>query len=187
MPIASKTTTLDLLGGLGYTRESYYDGTTNNLLTATLGDEFAHKTYCEHFDNPEPVLPAVAQPDQQLPRELQLWMATKLNGWLTANMNFHDQYVSEPVPGNKNNDIIFTTGLGFTFGGKKYDQSTLLNRARTLRSRPIYFCEELQADQFPLYGMAPKSVFLKNHFPQHKLLGRFVFVSKEAATEIGRS
>src|ERR1017187_7407095 len=41
--IDSKTTTLDLLGGLGYTRESYYNGTVNNLLTATLGDEFSHK------------------------------------------------------------------------------------------------------------------------------------------------
>ena len=41
--IASKTTTLDLLGGLGYTRESYYVGPPNNLFTATLGDEFTHK------------------------------------------------------------------------------------------------------------------------------------------------
>ncbi len=39
--------------------------------------------------------------------------------WLTANTNFLDQYVNQPVPGNKYNDIIFTTGLGFTFGAKK--------------------------------------------------------------------
>jgi hypothetical protein len=34
-------------------------------------------------------------------------------------MNFGDQYVSEPAPGNKNNDLIFTTGMGFAFGAKK--------------------------------------------------------------------
>ena len=41
--IATPRTTLDLLGGLGYTRESYYTGLTNNLFTATLGDELAYK------------------------------------------------------------------------------------------------------------------------------------------------
>ncbi len=59
--IASQTTTLDLLGGLGYTRESYYNGTVNNLLTATLGDEFSHKFTADYFDYPEPLLPALAE------------------------------------------------------------------------------------------------------------------------------
>lgn len=117
--IASKTTTLDLLGGLGYTRESYYDGTTNNLFTATLGDEFAHK-FNAHTSITQSLyyLPSLNQTSNYRVN-FNLGLATKLNGWLTANMNFNDQYVSEPVPGNKNNDIIFTTGLGFTFGAKK--------------------------------------------------------------------
>ncbi len=106
--IASKTTTLDLLGGLGYTRESYYDGTANNLLTATVGDEFTHKFTAEHFDYPEPVLPAVAERHQQLPRELQRRPRDQVESdWMTANVNFLDQYVNQPVPGNKYNDIIF--------------------------------------------------------------------------------
>jgi hypothetical protein len=46
-------------------------------------------------------------------------IATKLNGWMTANVNFLNQYVSQPVPGNKKNNVILTTGLGFTFGAKK--------------------------------------------------------------------
>jgi putative salt-induced outer membrane protein YdiY len=41
--IATEKTTLDLLGGLGYTRESYSTGLIRNLLTLTLGDEFSHK------------------------------------------------------------------------------------------------------------------------------------------------
>jgi hypothetical protein len=45
-------------------------------------------------------------------------IATKLNGWMTANLLFNDRYYSQPVLGNKNNDILFTTGLGFTFGAK---------------------------------------------------------------------
>jgi putative salt-induced outer membrane protein YdiY len=117
--IASKTTTLDLLGGLGYTRESYYVGPPNNLFTATLGDEFAHKiTANTSITQNLYYLPSLNQTSNYRVN-FNFGLATKLNGWLTANMNFNDQYISEPVPGNKNNDIIFTTGLGFTFGAKK--------------------------------------------------------------------
>src|SRR5664279_3875907 len=117
--INTKTTTLDLLGGLGYTRESYYDGVTNNLLTATLGDEFAHKfTPSTAITQSLYYLPSLNQTSNYRVN-FNVGLATKISKWLTANMNFGDQYVSEPVPGNKNNDLIFTTGLGFAFGAKK--------------------------------------------------------------------
>ena len=117
--IASSATTLDLLGGLGYTRESYYDGTINNLVTATVGDEFSHKF--------SPAV-SITQNLYYLPSlnntsnyrvNFSFGIATKLNGWMTANANFLDQYVSQPVLGNKKNNVLFTTGLGFTFGAKK--------------------------------------------------------------------
>ena len=117
--INTKTTTLDLLGGLGYTRESYYNGTVNNLLTATLGDEFAHKfTPNTAITQTLYYLPSLNDTSNYRVN-FNFGLATKLNGWLTANMNFNDQYISQPVPGNKNNDVIFTTGLGFTFGAPK--------------------------------------------------------------------
>ena len=103
----------------GYTRESYYVGPPNNLFTATLGDEFAHKiTANTSITQNLYYLPSLNQTSNYR-MNFNFGLATKLNGWLTANMNFNDQYISQPVPGNKNNDIIFTTGLGFTFGAKK--------------------------------------------------------------------
>jgi putative salt-induced outer membrane protein YdiY len=116
--IASPRTTLDLLGGFGYTRESYTTGLTNNLLTATLGDEFAYKLFKST---------TIIQNLYYLPAlnntsiyhiNGNFGIATKLNGWLTSNLNFNDRYNSAPVLGNKNNDILFTAGVGFTFGGK---------------------------------------------------------------------
>jgi len=116
--IATERTTLDLLGGFGYTRESYTTGLTNNLLTATLGDEFAFKW----FKNT-----TIIQNLYYLPalNETSIYhingnfgLATKLNGWLTSNLNFNDRYNSAPVLGNKKNDVLFTAGVGFTFGGK---------------------------------------------------------------------
>ena len=117
--INTSATTLDLLGGLGYTRESYYVGPPNNLLTATLGDEFSHK-FSPAFSITQNLyyLPSLNQTSNYRVN-FSFGIATKLNGWMTANANFLDQYVSEPVPGNKNNNVLFTTGLGFTFGAKK--------------------------------------------------------------------
>jgi putative salt-induced outer membrane protein YdiY len=117
--IATSTTTLDLLGGLGYTRESYYDGTINNLLTASVGDEFAHRfTPALSITQNLYYLPSLNDTSNYRVN-FSFGIASKINGWLTANANFLDQYVSEPVLGNKNNNVPFTTGLGFTFGAKK--------------------------------------------------------------------
>lgn len=127
--IATDRTTLDLLGGFGYTRESYYNGTINNLASALVGDEFAYKiTKTTTFTQNLYYLPSLNQPvyvpgpGQSHPSNYRVnftaGIATKLNGWLTANANFLDQYVSQPVPGNKKNNVVFTTGLGFTFGAK---------------------------------------------------------------------
>lgn len=119
--IATAKTTLDLLVGLGYTRESFSSGPTykvNNLLTATLGDEFAYKlgartTIMQNLY----YLPSLNDTSNYRVTG-NFGITTKLNGWMTANMLFNDRYYSQPVLGNKNNDILFTTGLGFTFGAK---------------------------------------------------------------------
>lgn len=116
--IMTKATTLDLLGGLGYTRENYSTGLTNNLFTLTLGDEFAHKLNSNtSITQNLYYLPSLNQTSNYRV-VFNFGIATKLNGWLTANLNFNDRYNSEPVLGNKKNDTLFTTGLGFTFGAK---------------------------------------------------------------------
>lgn len=41
---------------------------------------------------------------------------TKISKWLVWNLAFGDRYVSDPVAGRKPNDILYTTGIGVTFG-----------------------------------------------------------------------
>ncbi len=41
---------------------------------------------------------------------------TKLKKWLVWNVAFGDRYLSNPVAGRKPNDVIYTTGIGATFG-----------------------------------------------------------------------
>ena len=116
--IATDKTTLDLLGGFGYTRESYSTGLTRNLLTLTLGDEFAYKlsTRTTIVQNLY-YLPSLNDTSNYRITG-NFGIATKLNGWMTANVLFNDRYNSQPVLGNRKNDVLFTTGLGLTFGAK---------------------------------------------------------------------
>ncbi len=41
---------------------------------------------------------------------------TKLKKWLVWNLSFSDHYLSDPVAGRKPNDVLYTTGVGVTFG-----------------------------------------------------------------------
>jgi putative salt-induced outer membrane protein YdiY len=116
--IASKVTTLDLLGGFGYTYENYFNGVTNNLMNATIGDEFSHKFTAST---------SVVQDFYFFPYlngiggyrgVFDFGVASKLYRAITWNLNFGDRYNSNPVEGNKNNDVLLTTGLGLSFGGK---------------------------------------------------------------------
>jgi len=40
---------------------------------------------------------------------------TRLLSWLTWNLSLSDRYLSNPVPGRKKNDILYTIGIGVTF------------------------------------------------------------------------
>jgi hypothetical protein len=40
---------------------------------------------------------------------------TQLTKWLNWNVSLSDRFLSNPVPGRKGNDLLYTTGIGFTF------------------------------------------------------------------------
>jgi hypothetical protein len=39
---------------------------------------------------------------------------TQLTKWLNWNVSLSDRFLSNPVPGRKGNDLLYTTGIGFT-------------------------------------------------------------------------
>ena len=45
-----------------------------------------------------------------------LTATTKLTSWLTWNVSGSDRFLSNPAPGRKTNDFLYSTGFGFTFG-----------------------------------------------------------------------
>ena len=116
--IATKATTLDLLGGFGFTYESYSTGLTNNLINATIGDEFTHKINANTSILQDFYFFPYLNDNGGYRGIFDFGLATKLYRILTWNVNFGDRYNSKPVAGKKNNDVLLTTGLGFTFAAK---------------------------------------------------------------------
>lgn len=116
--IATKVTTLDLLGGIGYTHEHYSTGITNHLINATLGEELTHQLSA----STSLVQDIYFFPDfnkaGNYRANADFGVATKLHGALSWNLNFADRYVTNPPAGKKNNDVLLTTGLGLSFGAK---------------------------------------------------------------------
>ena len=128
--IKSDNTTLDFLGGLNYTHETYSNGSvvvagpppifgsygvTNRFVALTLGDEWDQKvgkstTLTQTFG---------FFPDLQHTGDYRFTFnfgtVTKLNKWLGWQNQFGDIYVSNPPVDAKKNDLIFTTGLNITF------------------------------------------------------------------------
>ncbi|MGC2450912.1 MAG: DUF481 domain-containing protein, partial [Candidatus Sulfotelmatobacter sp.] len=126
----SDNTTLDFLGGLNYTHETYSNGSvvvagpppifgsygvTNRFVALTLGDEWDQKvgkstTLTQTFG---------FFPDLQHTGDYRFTFnfgtVTKLNKWLGWQNQFGDIYVSDPPLATKKNDLIFTTGLNITF------------------------------------------------------------------------
>ena len=116
--IASKVTTLDLLGGIGYTYENYSTGKVNNIINATVGEELTHKFTATTSLNERLYFYPYLNQNGNYRGTFDFGVASKFYRALTWNLNFGDIYNSQPVPGKKNNDLLLTTGLGITFGAK---------------------------------------------------------------------
>ena len=125
--LAKPNTTLNLLGGLNYTRETYGSeavvpgvppGTrlTRDLAAATVGDDFVRRfgpsvTLNEHFE----FYPDFSDPGQYR-FALDSSAATKVRKWVAWQITVSDRFVSDPPAlGTKRNDFILSTGLNFTF------------------------------------------------------------------------
>jgi putative salt-induced outer membrane protein YdiY len=111
---------LDLLGGAAYNREKFSPPSpapefTRNSAEAYWGDDSSYKLSAvtsvvqgfRMFNN--------LSNTGQYRMNFDLGANTRLLKWLSWNLGFSDRYLSNPVAGRKNNDILYTTGVGITF------------------------------------------------------------------------
>ncbi|HEY3128290.1 MAG TPA: DUF481 domain-containing protein [Acidobacteriota bacterium] len=118
---AKKTerTLLDVFAGASYNQEFFSTDLTRRSAEILLGEELSHKvsgatTISERF---------VLYPNLSETGEYRFTFdssaATKLREWLAWQVSFSDRFISNPIPGIKKNDVLLTTGIRLTFGGKK--------------------------------------------------------------------
>lgn len=113
--IKNDRTTLDLLGGLNYTHESY-TVLSRNLIALTLGEELMHKLGKSTILNEGLYFFPDLNSAGDFRGTFDFATVTKMNAWLGWQNSFSDVYVTNPPAGKKQNDLILTTGLNVSFG-----------------------------------------------------------------------
>jgi putative salt-induced outer membrane protein YdiY len=128
--IKTDATTLNILGGINYTHETYSNGPpipntspqaftsygrTNRFAALTLGEELNQKLGKSTILTQNLYFYPNLQQTGEYRSTFSLGTVTKLSKWLGWQTQFGDIYVSNPPTGAKKNDILFTTGLNFSF------------------------------------------------------------------------
>jgi putative salt-induced outer membrane protein len=120
--INNPNTTLDVLGGINYTHETYSGpvmpgfSSDRNLVGVTFGESGMHKfgkstTATEVFY----FYPDLSNTGQYR-FSFDAASVTQISKWFGWQIGLSDRYVSNPpIFGTKPNDIIFTTGVNFSF------------------------------------------------------------------------
>jgi hypothetical protein len=112
--IKNDATTLDLLGGLNYTRENY-STFSRDLIGATIGEELTHKLGKATLITEKLYIYPDLSDTGEYRGVFNFGTVTKMNKWLGWQNAVADTYVTNPPLGKKQNDVIFTTGLNISF------------------------------------------------------------------------
>ena len=125
--IAKPNRTMDVMGGAVWTHESYSSVNTTTPITPAETDSFAALDFGEQFTQKFGKATTFTEqayifPDMQDTSQFRFTLnsgfSTKINNFLSWQTAFSDVYVTNPPSGTKDNDVVLTTGLGFTFTKK---------------------------------------------------------------------
>ena len=107
--IKTDKTTFDLLGGAGYTRETYA-GVSDSFAVLSVGEELTRKVGHGTVVTEQGYYFPDLSNTGQYRATFNLGTVTKISKWLGWQNAFGDIYVSNPPVGKKTNDVLLTTG-----------------------------------------------------------------------------
>jgi putative salt-induced outer membrane protein len=130
--IKNDRTTLDFLAGGNFTDENYTQTITvaatsttaaysysskliHNFGALTLGEELMHKLGKTTVLTQKLYFYPDLTETGEYRGTFDLGLVMKISKWLGWQNHFNDIYVSNPPEGTKQNDVVLTTGLNFTF------------------------------------------------------------------------
>ncbi len=111
---------LDLVGGAAYNREKFSPPSPGSALTRNSAEAYWGENWSYKLNDATSLVQGFRMFNNlsdtgEYRMNFDLGANTRLLRWLTWNLNFSDRYLSNPVPGRKMNDILYTTGIGITF------------------------------------------------------------------------
>jgi hypothetical protein len=111
---------LDLVGGVAWNREKFGPpapavGFTRNSAEAYWGDDFNYKLSARTTLGQSFRMFNNMTNTGEYRVNFDIGATTALLSWLNWNISLSDRYLSNPVPGRKNNDFLYSTGFGFSF------------------------------------------------------------------------
>jgi putative salt-induced outer membrane protein YdiY len=113
--IQNTRTTLDVLGGINYTREKYTFLPSRSFAAVSVGEELSHKLGKSTLLTEKLYFFPNLNDTGEYRATFNFGTVTKINKWLGWQNAFGDIYVTNPPGGAKQNDILLTTGLNFSF------------------------------------------------------------------------
>ncbi|HTJ29796.1 MAG TPA: DUF481 domain-containing protein [Acidobacteriaceae bacterium] len=127
--IAKPTRQLDVLGGLVWTHESYSSipgdpptpptpPTVNSFAALDFGEQYTQKFGANSVLTEQAYIFPNMGDLGQYRATFNGGLSTKIKSFLSWQTTLTDVYVTNPPDGTKSNDLILTTGLGFTFTRK---------------------------------------------------------------------
>jgi putative salt-induced outer membrane protein YdiY len=105
----------DLVGGAAYSREKFSTPLIRNSAEAYWGNDYSLRlnsatTLRQSFR----MFNNLSEPGEYRMNG-DIGLSTKLSTWLSWTLSFSDRYLNNPAPNRRTNDLLYSTGLGFTF------------------------------------------------------------------------
>jgi putative salt-induced outer membrane protein len=113
--IANKSTQLDFRLGVSANREFFSTGLNRTSAEVLLGEQLTHK-FSERTSVQEQLTFFPNVSDTGAYRvNFDTTAVTAVRKWFSWQLTISDRYLSNPVPGLKTNDILYSTGVRLAF------------------------------------------------------------------------
>ncbi|MBI4875297.1 MAG: DUF481 domain-containing protein [Acidobacteria bacterium] len=113
--VKTGATTFDVLGGAGLNREFFSTGLKRTSGEALIGQEWGRKFSQVTTLTEKLVLYPNLTDTGSYRMNFDTTLSTAVRRWLAWQLTLSDRYLSNPVPGRKRNDTLFTMGFRITF------------------------------------------------------------------------
>ena len=111
----SERTQFQVFGGGAYNKEYFSTGLDRSSGEALVGEELVFKINDRMaFRERAQYFPNLSETGEYRVT-FDTSLVTKINRWFNWQVTLSDRYISNPVPGSKGNDVLFTTGLSLSF------------------------------------------------------------------------